>query len=412
MSKFREWILTLGIAAAPGLLCGVNSAEAAGPQYQTSAASQTQNQQAAERIAAVLRTAQLAGSNIDITYGEGVCTLTGQVANFQQKATVSRLVSQVQGIQKVDNRLVVPGAAPAAAPVQTAAYTPAPQPAPTQTPKASSRRMFDPALQQVAHQSTAPCATESCATTAALPAALSNPPVFGNKPQAETQLASYTPPTPPVSNQEMAQRVGQALQQAQLAGQPVEIRYDAGRVVLLGSVATPQQREVAGQAARQVYGVNSVDNQLQVSGVTPVAYQPPAAATVDPNCPPGQPGLGAPVGGFAGPGYGAPGYGGPPMMMPPQYGMPGPGMNPAIYDNPSMPPYAWPATAQYPNSAAIQYPKQYSPSAFPYIGPFYPYPQVPPDWRKVSLEWDDGLWMLDFDSKTDKWWWFANPKNW
>ena len=25
----------------------------------------------------------------------------------------------------------------------------------------------------------------------------------------------------------------------------------------------------------------------------------------------------------------------------------------------------------------------------PYIGPFYPYPQVPLGWRKVQLEWDD-----------------------
>ena len=44
----------------------------------------------------------------------------------------------------------------------------------------------------------------------------------------------------------------------------------------------------------------------------------------------------------------------------------------------------------------LTYPKQYSPTAWPYIGPFYPYPQVPLGWRKVSLEWDDGWWMLDF----------------
>ena len=31
-----------------------------------------------------------------------------------------------------------------------------------------------------------------------------------------------------------------------------------------------------------------------------------------------------------------------------------------------------------------------------YIGPFYPYPQVPLGWRKVTLEWDDGWWFLDF----------------
>ena len=35
----------------------------------------------------------------------------------------------------------------------------------------------------------------------------------------------------------------------------------------------------------------------------------------------------------------------------------------------------------------------------PNIGPFYPYPQVPLGWRRVSLEWDDGWWWLDFDER-------------
>ena len=65
-------------------------------------------------------------------------------------------------------------------------------------------------------------------------------------------------------------------------------------------------------------------------------------------------------------------------------------------DNAQMPGYAWPSYASYPNYAALTYPKQYSPSAWPYIGPFYPYPQVPLGWRKVCLEWDDGWWFLDF----------------
>jgi hypothetical protein len=68
------------------------------------------------------------------------------------------------------------------------------------------------------------------------------------------------------------------------------------------------------------------------------------------------------------------------------------------YDNASMPGYAWPSYASYPNYAALTYPQQYSPTAWPYIGPFYPYPQVPLAWRKVSLEWDDGWWFLDFSA--------------
>jgi hypothetical protein len=68
------------------------------------------------------------------------------------------------------------------------------------------------------------------------------------------------------------------------------------------------------------------------------------------------------------------------------------------YENAQMPGYAWPSYAAYPNYAALSYPRQYSPTAWPYIGPFYPYPQVPLAWRKVSLEWDDGWWFLDFSS--------------
>jgi BON domain-containing protein len=75
------------------------------------------------------------------------------------------------------------------------------------------------------------------------------------------------------------------------------------------------------------------------------------------------------------------------------------GMAPARYDHPYMPGYAWPSYASYPNYAAVTYPKQYSPTAWPYIGPFYPYPQVPLGWRKVTLEWDDGWWMLDFKDR-------------
>ena len=69
------------------------------------------------------------------------------------------------------------------------------------------------------------------------------------------------------------------------------------------------------------------------------------------------------------------------------------------YESPNLPGYAWPGYAAHPNYAAVTYPRQHSASAWPYIGPFYPYPQVPLGWRKVSLEWDDGWWMLDFHDK-------------
>jgi hypothetical protein len=77
---------------------------------------------------------------------------------------------------------------------------------------------------------------------------------------------------------------------------------------------------------------------------------------------------------------------------------------PARYDQPCLPNYAWPSYASYPNYAAVTYPKQYSPTAWPYIGPFYPYPQVPLGWRKVTLEWDSGWWFLDFKDQPASCW--------
>ncbi len=81
------------------------------------------------------------------------------------------------------------------------------------------------------------------------------------------------------------------------------------------------------------------------------------------------------------------------------------GPAPVRYDRPAMPAYAWPSYAAYPNYAAVTYPKQYSPTAWPYIGPFYPYPQVPLGWRKVSMRWDDGWWWLEFKDKPSCCWW-------
>jgi hypothetical protein len=117
-------------------------------------------------------------------------------------------------------------------------------------------------------------------------------------------------------------------------------------------------------------------------------------------CAPGAMGGGGPMGGMGGPAGamgGAAGGMGTGGAVPVGFVPHGSGRGPS-YDNASMPGYAWPSYASYPNYAALTYPKQYSPTAWPYIGPFYPYPQVPLAWRKVSLEWDDGWWFLDFSA--------------
>ena len=76
------------------------------------------------------------------------------------------------------------------------------------------------------------------------------------------------------------------------------------------------------------------------------------------------------------------------------------GMMPGQFNHHNLPDYAWPSYAAHPNFAQVSYPRSYSPSAWPYIGPFYPYPQVPLGWRKVTLEHSNGWWWLDFDDGT------------
>ncbi len=80
-------------------------------------------------------------------------------------------------------------------------------------------------------------------------------------------------------------------------------------------------------------------------------------------------------------------------------GIGGPGAGAGPSGPADLPGYAWPSYAAAPNYGALSYPRQHSASAWPYIGPFYPYPQVPLGWRKVTLEWDDGWWQLDFNDK-------------
>ena len=141
-------------------------------------------------------------------------------------------------------------------------------------------------------------------------------------------------------------------------------------------------------AQQTVVPVASVPAQQRLP--VPVAYTQAVPAPVAPPAPSPVAGA-APVPGVQGAPY-------PVAPIPASVGVP-------QYDHPNVPNYAWPGYAAYPNYAALTYPKQYSPTAWPYIGPFYPYPQVPLGWRKVALEWDDGWWFLDFkdDCKSCCW---------
>ncbi len=221
----------------------------------------------------------------------------------------------------------------------------------------------------------------------------------------------------------------------QLKDYRVGVKFQDGVAWLMGSVTSPEQREIAERIANQTEGVGKVVNKLEISGQqqaeqtasadstpaeqpirrtsaqampqrrmaqrNPNANMPvPYARTMQGQVQPMQycdPSMG---GGMGGPGMGP---GGPMGMPAGMAGSAAPMANAQTvsYDTPSMPGYAWPSYAAYPNYAALTYPQQYSPSAWPYIGPFYPYPQVPLGWRKVQLEWDDGWWQLDFSDCKD-----------
>lgn len=92
-----------------------------------------------------------------------------------------------------------------------------------------------------------------------------------------------------------------------------------------------------------------------------------------------------------------PSSGGTPLVEPTPLGMPGgAAMMPGggEMSGPPLPPYAWPTYAPHNNLSRVAYPQAYPYNAFPFIGPFYPFPKVPPGWRKVVLEWEDGHWWL------------------
>ena len=209
----------------------------------------------------------------------------------------------------------------------------------------------------------------------------------------------------------IAQQLSATLQEAQQVGQlqgfRLSVKVDDGTVWLSGAVADEAQRTLALDKARRLPGVKLVVNDIKVQSGTPVAPATAVAARPSRVVP-------APVSqtaSAAGASYPRPV--GSAVARPVQYseGIVEGGMMGAYpvasqgygggmaYDEPQMPNHAWPSYAAHPNYGAVSYPQQYSPMAWPYIGPFYPYPQVPLGWRKVTLEWDDGWWMLDFKSK-------------
>ena len=201
----------------------------------------------------------------------------------------------------------------------------------------------------------------------------------------------------PSRNQMTAEAVATSLGSSKaLSGYRIEIEAREGLVILTGAVASPAQKMEALERARQVVGVNAVSDGLTLARdarVRPAQYQPQQVAM---NLHHGNRG-GSAAGGYAGGmSSGAPvvtdgsSMGGPMPEGP--AGMAGASQA----TSPGLPNYAWPSYAPYPNASAVGYPTAYPWQAWPNIGPIHPYPEVPLDWRAVTLRWDDGIWWLDF----------------
>jgi hypothetical protein len=223
-------------------------------------------------------------------------------------------------------------------------------------------------------------------------------------------MAAFTviPARAGTDNQQVADSVAASLRTSPvLQGYRIEIDSRDGLVTLRGTVSNPAEHAEAINLARRSQGVVAVIDRVKVSSdaaVQPAQYQVA---------------MGGHGGGMLGHGAGVPGgYTGPitsspmggPMMG--GEGFAGPVMDGGLVggpqpegaaigggtqaSNPGAPNYAWPSYAPYPNFSAVGYPTAYPWQAWPNIGPFYPYPEVPLDWRAVTLRWDDGIWFLDF----------------
>ena len=380
MRKYGKWLLVLGVLAASPVAASADGFLGGRIRSPFSGSSdKDRNQAQAEEVASALQNANVRGTDIEIEVRDGVAVLDGKVGEASQRALAQRIAGTVPGIQRVENNLrFVP---PTGGQVERAFATRSADTRDSQVTRAAAFQTADskPAIQRV---------------NAELPA--------GGQGS---------------NNQAVAQQIADSLSQVGLVGYDLEIRFNNGIATLAGDVSTMGQRQAAQAAVSQIPGVQSVNNQLRVAGpISQTAYVPGAMQMPMAG---GQPQMMPP--------QMMPPQTMPPQMMPAGYmpgGMqPGMGMDPGMapspsgyaptsFNNPHLPQHAWPSYAQYPNSAAVSYPTQYSASAWPYIGPFYPYPQVPLGWREVSLEWDDGQWQLNFNKEKDKWFWVLHPKNW
>jgi hypothetical protein len=368
-------------------------------------------QQIIEKLQAEKKAGALKGFSIDLQVDEGTVWLSGRVTNEQQQARALDLARRVGGVKQVVNDLTINE--PVSRPVVAAQSVPAPT-ASIAPHSVAANESAPPTIEAVPIRAE-PAAAKANEPAPAAPVANTNPSSLANL--VASGPAATAKPAPKSASPGMLNSVSKSLMNAVSGSRPTEanpVQHASGSQdvavatapAAIGSGLDPaaSSRHGVVQAAQPV---PNVPQQVATPGsLQPIAPQMTAMVPMQvPYMVPVYAGSQMQVPLAMGPArtvqyVGGPVQGGAPGAPAPMY-MPGSGVGiaPARYDHPTMPGYAWPSYAAHPNYAAVTYPKQYSPTAWPYIGPFYPYPQVPLGWRKVTLEWDDGWWMLDFKDR-------------
>ncbi|KAA1259224.1 periplasmic protein [Rubripirellula obstinata] len=392
-------------------------------------------QQIMQRLKSNRDSGALKDFTLDMKVDQGVVLFRGNVNANDQKQLVLQAASGIEGIAKVVDEVSVtqiaapvPKAEMATEPPEAVVLTPKPvMTATEETPEDTSGFSFSQAL----------------ASEAQVVRQLRREPL--------TVVPGVVQPVAAMedtnSDQNVVSAVVSALGRAQNAGQlkgfGVDVQCNDGVVELTGRAASPEQRNTILRIAERTPGVSGVRESIAVPTAAPSLKQLPEVETLQAPQQSPQPRVPAQLAsapiqqaaplmnpapmnpapmqqmqmqhapmqqapvmqaapyrmqgqtqamatGFGGGG----GMMGTPVPMAPHAPVGAP-----RYDSPNLPNYAWPGYAANSNYAAVTYPQQYSPTAWPFIGPFYPYPQVPLGWRKVSLEWDDGWWFLDFTDR-------------
>lgn len=227
--------------------------------------------------------------------------------------------------------------------------------------------------------------------------AISNPPTSSTPPARLPVSATNPPKANP--NQTLADEVAYRLRSSgNAAGADISIVAQEGIVTLSGTAKDATQKSKILADAKSVEGVVVVRDNIRTLSAGIVQVQDPPVSL-----PPISPGPLAPIGpgiGFAPPPM--PMGGGNPIVEPAPLGVPGQAA--PDLQAPNLPPYAWPTYAPYNNLSRVAYPQAYPYNAFPFIGPYYPFPKVPLGWRKVTLEWEDGHWFLGRNSTPHDYW--------